>query len=122
MVTMVSTVKGAVTVAVIWTPVIACPVTVTVNLVTMALVGTVTHVTHTVKRIPVIQSLVTASVKIITMALMRIVIGAAVDVPTHVMLSLVNVVVRLGGMETSVTLGKSVSQATMCIFSHKLFS
>ena len=54
--------------------------------------------------------LVTVNVNLVTMALRGIVIHAVVDVTTHVMLSLVDAIVRLGGMETTVTL-KSVSQS-----------
>ena len=54
-------------------------------------------------------SMVTAPAEQITMALLATVIYAAQDVVTRVMLSLVHVTVRLGGMKANVTLGKSVS-------------
>ena len=54
-------------------------------------------------------ALVTASVNLGTMTLMGAVVLAAMDVTTHVMLTLVHATVGLGGMETNVTLGKSVS-------------
>ena len=68
-------------------------------------------VMNTVKGTPVMMKLVTVSVNLVTMALKAIVIHAAVDVPTHVMLSRVHATVGLGGMDTNVTLEKSVSQS-----------
>ena len=75
------------------------------------------NVTRTVIREPVMLKLVIVTVNLGTMAIMRTVIDAAVDVTTHVMLSLADATAGLGGMEINVTLGKSVSQ--LCAFSHK---
>ena len=44
------------------------------------------------------------------------VMNAALDVPTHAMPSLVHATVRSGGMETNVTLVKSVSQSNNYVF------
>ena len=73
------------------------------------------NVMTTVTRTPVMKELATVSVHLGTMALMGSVFRAAVDVTTNrtipVTRSLVHANVGLGGMETNVTLGQSVSQS-----------
>ena len=75
------------------------------------------NVTTTVIREPVMLKLVTVTVNLVTMAMMRTVLNAAVDVTTHVMLSLADATVGPGGMGINVTLGKSVSQSGNCVLS-----
>ena len=81
------------------------------------------NVTTTVIVEPVMLKLVIVTVNLVTMAIMRTVIDVAVDVTTHVMLSLADANVGLGGMGINVTLEKSVSQSVNYVhFSLKMFA